>query len=69
LLMKEGKIIADGEGKEILTDPVALAKSSIVLPQIAQIFAHLSSLGFPKDIIDIYEAKAIVLRALQEKRE
>jgi energy-coupling factor transport system ATP-binding protein len=69
LLMKEGKIIADGEGKEILTDPEALAKSSIVLPQIAQIFTHLSSLGFPKNIIDIYEAKAIFLRALEEKRE
>jgi len=68
LLMKEGKIIADGEGKEILTDPEALAKSSIVLPQIAQIFTHLSSLGFPKNIIDIYEAKTIFLRALEEKR-
>ena len=69
LLMKEGKIIADGEGKDILTDPEALANSSIVLPQVAQIFTYLSSLGFPKNIIDVYEAKAIILKALEEGRE
>jgi len=69
LLMKEGRIIADGEGKDILTDPEALANSSIVLPQVAQIFTYLSSLGFPKNIIDVYEAKAIILKALEEGRE
>jgi hypothetical protein len=61
--MKEGKIVADGLGKDILTDPALLELSSIVLPQIAQIFAKLSSLGLPKDIIDIYEAKEIILKA------
>lgn len=63
VLMKEGKIVADGMGKDILTDPALLELSSIVLPQIAQIFAKLSSLGLPKDIIDIYEAKEIILKA------
>jgi energy-coupling factor transport system ATP-binding protein len=67
VLMKEGKIVADGMGKEILTDPALLELSSIVLPQIAQIFTKLSLLGFPKDIIDIYEAKEIILKA-QESR-
>lgn len=62
VLMKEGKIVADGEGKEILTDPATLELSSIVLPQIAQVFTRLSGLGLPKDIIDIYEAKAILLK-------
>jgi len=60
--MKEGKIVSDGEGKQILTDPATLELSSIVLPQIAQVFAKLSDLGLPKDIIDIYEAKAILLK-------
>ena len=69
LLMKEGKIIADGESREILTNQDVLAQSSIVLPQIAQIFAHLSSLGLPKDVIDVYEAKAIILEALEKRRE
>jgi hypothetical protein len=61
--MREGKIVAEGEGKKILTDANALEKSSIVLPQIAQVFAHLEKLGLPKDVIDIYEAKEIILRA------
>ena len=69
LLMKEGRIIADGESREILTDPEVLAQSSIVLPQIAQIFAHLSFLGLPKDVIDVYEAKKIILEALEKRRE
>jgi len=62
VLMKEGKIVADGEGKEILTNLEALAQSSIVLPQIAQIFKQLAPLGLPKNIIDIYEAKDMLLR-------
>jgi cobalt transport protein ATP-binding subunit len=69
LLMKEGKIVADGEGKEILTSPDVLAQSSIVLPQIAQIFTQLAPLGLPKDVIDIYEAKEILLKALKERQQ
>ncbi len=68
LLMREGKIVADGEGKEILTNPELLAQSSIVLPQIAQIFTHLTGLGLPKNIIDLYEAKHIVLKAWEKKQ-
>jgi energy-coupling factor transport system ATP-binding protein len=68
VLMKEGKIVADGMGKDILTDPALLELSSIVLPQIAQIFMKLSTLGLPKDIIDIYEAKEIILKAQESKK-
>ena len=67
VLMKEGKIVADGIGKDILTDPALLEMSSIVLPQIAQLFMKLSPLGFPKNIIDIYEAKEIILKAEESK--
>ena len=69
LLMKEGIIVADGEGKKILTTPEVLAQSSIVLPQIAQVFMKLAPLGFPKDVIDVYEAKEILLKKLQEMRK
>jgi energy-coupling factor transport system ATP-binding protein len=62
ILMKEGKIVADGMGNDILTDPALLELSSIVLPQIAQVFNKLSELGLPKNIIDIYEAKQIILK-------
>jgi energy-coupling factor transport system ATP-binding protein len=66
LLMKEGRIVAEGDGKEILTNAEVLTESSIVLPQVAQIFAQLSSLGVPKDVIDIYEAKEIILKAVEK---
>ena len=69
LLMKEGNIVADGEGREILTSPEVLAQSSIVLPQIAQIFLKLAPLGLPKDVIDVYEAKEIVLKQLEKRRK
>ena len=62
ILMKDGKIIADGIGTAILTDPVMLELSSIVLPQIAEVFTKLGALGLPKNIIDIYEAKALLLK-------
>lgn len=63
VLMKDGKIVADGEGKCILTNPSLLEMASIVLPQIAQIFTKLSPLGLPKDVIDIYEAKDLLIKA------
>lgn len=69
VLMKEGRIVADGEGREILTNPEVLAQSSIVLPQIAQIFMKLVPLGLPKNVIDVYEAKEIVLKVLEKRRK
>ena len=69
LLMKEGAVVADGKGREILTNPEVLAQSSIVLPQIAQIFAKLAPLGLPKNVIDVYEAKEIVLKQLEKRRK
>ncbi len=68
LLMKDGTIVADGEGKEILTNPELLNQSSIVLPQIAKIFHSLSSYGLPKNVIDLYEAKNILLKVLEERK-
>src|SRR5512137_3039855 len=47
VLMREGKIVADGEGKNILTDERVLAESSIVLPQVAQVFTLLDAPGLP----------------------
>ncbi|XES77151.1 MAG: energy-coupling factor ABC transporter ATP-binding protein [Candidatus Bathyarchaeia archaeon] len=68
VLMREGKVVADGKGNDILTDPEALEQSSIVLPQIAQVFMSLKIPDLPKNVIDIYEAKALLLDALQKRR-
>ncbi len=66
VLMREGKIVADGEGRNILTNPEVLEQSSIVLPQIAQVFTHLNIPGIPKNVIDIYEAKQLLLELLEK---
>lgn len=68
VLMREGQIVAEGMGKDILTNPKVLAESSIVLPQIAQVFTELSPLGFPKNVIDIYEAEKIILNARESRQ-
>lgn len=67
LLMREGKIIADGEAKKILTKPDVLEQASIVPPQIAQIFLQLSELNLPNDIIDVYEARTLLLNKLRNR--
>jgi energy-coupling factor transport system ATP-binding protein len=67
ILMSSGRIVADGTGKEILTDPTTLTKASIVVPQITQIFMGLSDLGFPSDVIDLLPAKELILERLIKK--
>jgi energy-coupling factor transport system ATP-binding protein len=67
LLMREGRIVTDGEAHKVLTDPQALEQASIVPPQIAQIFLELSDLGLPKDIIDVYKAQRILLDRLGKR--
>ena len=68
VLMREGKIVGDGAGKDILTNPELLEQSSIVLPQIAQVFTRLTSLGYPKNIIDLYEARDLLIEKLEKRR-
>ncbi|MGB9853475.1 MAG: energy-coupling factor ABC transporter ATP-binding protein [Candidatus Bathyarchaeales archaeon] len=65
LLMHGGKIVADGEAVKVLTTPETLTQASIVPPQIAQIFIQLSDLGFPKEVIGVYEARELLLKALR----
>jgi energy-coupling factor transport system ATP-binding protein len=68
ILMREGKIVADGEGRDILTNPQVLEQSSIVLPQIAQVFTLLNMSELPKNVIDLYEAKQLLLKMLEKKQ-
>lgn len=64
LLMCEGKVIVDGEARKVLTNPEILTQASIVPPQIAQIFLNLPDSGLPQDIIDVYQARQILLKTL-----
>ncbi len=67
ILMREGKIVADDTSKNILTSTKILEESSIVLPQIAQVFTKLTSLELPTDIIGIDEAETAILTKAKEK--
>jgi len=65
VLMTEGKIVADGRADKILTDYELVTKASLVPPQVTQIFMKLSDLGLPSDVIDVHEARKILLDLLE----
>jgi len=67
VLMAEGKIVADGNAKEILTDKELTFKASIVPPQITQIFLGLADFGLPTDVINVHEASKILFDLLKEE--
>jgi energy-coupling factor transport system ATP-binding protein len=67
LLMRQGRITADGKAQKVLTSPEILTHASIVPPQITQIFLQLSDFGLPKEVIDIYEARQKLLDVLERK--
>ncbi len=60
VLMSQGKILACGTARSILTDSKLVEQSSLVLPEITEIFLQLCTLHFPRDVIDLYEAKKII---------
>ena len=68
ILMSEGRIVADGSADKILTDQDLVSKASIVPPQIAQVFMRLNDFRLPTNIIDVYEARKILLNFLEERR-
>jgi energy-coupling factor transport system ATP-binding protein len=65
VLMAEGKIVADGDAKEILTDKKLAFKASVVPPQITQIFQGLADFGLPADVIGVREASRILYEVLR----
>ena len=67
VLMQNGRIVADGEARKVLTNPEVLTQASLVPPQVAQIFLQLPGLELPKNVIDIYEAREILLNILEKK--
>ncbi|MDH5390381.1 MAG: energy-coupling factor ABC transporter ATP-binding protein [Candidatus Bathyarchaeota archaeon] len=64
-LMSGGKIVAEGLAEEILTNQKLVAQASIVPPQITQIFLGLPDLGLPTNVIDVHEARRILLDILE----
>jgi len=67
VLMAEGKIVADGDAKEILTNKELAFEASIVPPQITQIFLGLVDFRLPIDVIKVHEAGKILFDFLKEE--
>jgi len=65
VLMTEGKIVADGKADKILTNYDLVTNASLVPPQVTQIFMKLSDLGLPSNVIDVHEARKILLDLLE----
>ncbi len=64
-LMVQGKILADGPANKILTNRDLVAQASIVPPQISQIFFELSDQDLPQDIINVYDARDVIIKRLE----
>ncbi len=65
VLMAQGKIVAEGGAKQMLTNLDLVTQASIVPPQITQIFLGLADLGLPTDLIDIHEAREVLFNSLE----
>lgn len=61
VLMAGGKVIADGDAEEVLTNPELVEKASLIQPQISQVFQELADLGLPRNVLNVYEARRIIL--------
>jgi energy-coupling factor transport system ATP-binding protein len=68
ILMREGKILADGMAEEVLTNQKLVEQASIVPPQITQIFLELADFGLPTNVISVHEAAKLLLDRLGEKQ-
>ncbi|HID90488.1 TPA: energy-coupling factor ABC transporter ATP-binding protein, partial [Candidatus Bathyarchaeota archaeon] len=65
VLMKGGRILADGDVGSVLTDPALLKEASILPPQVTQISLALSDVGFPK-VYDVSEARRAIITYVRE---
>ncbi|MFX1314137.1 MAG: hypothetical protein ACFFHD_16235, partial [Promethearchaeota archaeon] len=52
VLMAQGKIIADGPTKDVLSNEILLKESSLIMPQVSQLKNELKNIGFdiPEEI-------------------
>lgn len=61
IVMSNSRIITTGSAREVLTNFDILSKASVIPPQITQLFTQLSDLDLPQNIIDLHEAKQLII--------
>ena len=66
ILLANGKVIADGGARDVLTDPELINEARLLRPQVAEVLRLLRAHGLDvrTDILDVLEAKDAILRAL-----
>jgi cobalt transport protein ATP-binding subunit len=65
LLMAQGKVIADGPTKRIMTDSKSLEASSVSPPEVTKLFAKLTPYGLPGDVLDVDEAIELLTKRMK----
>ncbi len=66
VLMSKGRIVAQGQADEILSDDGLIEKVSLVKPQMAKLFSQLGGFGLPRDVVDVHRAKMLLEEKLSE---
>ena len=66
VLLSGGKITADGRAEEILTDGALVERASLLRPQISLLFSSVS--GLPRDVIDVFTAKAVISNTVRGRK-
>jgi energy-coupling factor transport system ATP-binding protein len=65
ILMAQGKIMADGATKRIMTDAQSLEACSVAPPEVTKLFSKLTQYGLPGDVLDIDEALDLLTKKLR----
>ncbi len=65
VLMAQGKIVADGSAKKIMTDAEALKKCSVAPPEVTKLFSKLTEYGLPEDVLGVDEALDLITRKVR----
>ncbi len=56
VLMADGRIVADGPIRRIVTDEGSMRRASVSPPEITKVFSRLSGRGLPPDVLEVDEA-------------
>lgn len=65
IIMSQGQIVMDGSAKTVLTDYKQILKAALIPPQVTQVFIKLADLGLPTDVIDVSQARNLLMERLR----
>lgn len=69
IILKDGKLLADGKTKEVLSHPELLIQSNLIPPQITLLAQKLNGFGIPKDIVKTIELSEYIYKNIINKKK